>query len=74
MDATFDQKFKELEAQHAQGVVVGLEKLTGVAPRLDIDVFIHENPDAFNLMLIAFDELHKAKRSDIMGFFQIAGG
>ncbi|KAI0126190.1 hypothetical protein BJ170DRAFT_685428 [Xylariales sp. AK1849] len=73
MDANFDQKLKALEAAHKQGIVVGLKEVAGVAPRLDIDVLIKENPKAFNLFLIAFELLKQDPRSDIMGFFQIAG-
>ena len=47
--------------------------MAGVAPRLDIDVFLDENHKAFNLFILAYDKLQKVLRSDKMGFFQIAG-
>lgn len=73
MDAEFDQKFESLRDAHNKGVIVGLREVAGLAPRLDIDVLMEKNPKAFNLFLIAFEQLQQVPSSDIMGFFQIAG-
>lgn len=48
-----------LNRAHEQGLVVGLKDVDGPNPvtRLDIDVLLHDHPDTFNLLLIAFKEL-----------------
>ncbi|OBS26116.1 hypothetical protein FPOA_00059 [Fusarium poae] len=46
----------QLEAAHKQGVVLGLSGFN-VHQRLDIDVMLTEQPDTFNLFLIALMEL-----------------
>ena len=62
---------KELDKAQADGIVLGLRKVAGVVPRLDIDVLLHQEPDASNLFLLAFEDLKKD--DGIMGYFQIAG-
>lgn len=71
--ATFDQKLADLKRAHEAGVVAGLRNVSGIAYRLDIDVLLSERPDAFNLFLIALDELQSEKSDNIMGYYQIAG-
>ena len=74
-----------LNKAHEQGVVRGLKEVSGVMPRLDIDVLILEQPDTFNLLLITLLELkneeipwsipveYKLDHNDKMSFFQLAG-
>ena len=73
MASAFDQKFAELKRAHEAGVVVGLRAVAGIAFRLDIDVLLTQQPDTFNLFLIALEELQNDDAKNIMGFFQIAG-
>lgn len=73
MGSVFDQKFAELKRAHEKGIIVGLRNIAGIAFRLDIDVLLSQQPDTFNLFLIALDELQNADAQDIMGFYQIAG-
>lgn len=48
------------EDQAKEGVVVGLEALTGdVKLRLDIDIFLTQHPNAFNLMLQPITRIQK---------------
>ncbi|KAH7311251.1 hypothetical protein B0I35DRAFT_481241 [Stachybotrys elegans] len=46
----------QLEEAHKQGIVLGLAD-SGVQQRVDIDVILTEQPDTFNLFLIALMEL-----------------
>ncbi|KAF5719305.1 tyrosinase precursor (monophenol monooxygenase) [Fusarium globosum] len=50
----------QLEDAHKKGVVLGLAGF-GVGQRLDIDVMLTEQPDTFNLYLIALMELQGMK-------------
>jgi len=64
----------ELREANDKGVVLGLEKVAGIVPRKDIDVFMKEDPETFNLFLLALSELQSSKWSeDKMGYFEIAG-
>lgn len=62
------------EAQSA-GVVLGLSKVDGSpVPRRDIDDLMLNEPDTFNLFLLALIELKKdSSRDEKMGFYQLAG-
>jgi len=53
--------------------VLGLREVAGVVPRRDIDELLFNEPDTFNLFVLAFDALQNAPPTDIMSFFQIAG-
>lgn len=58
------------------GVVLGLKGLSGNSPvpRLDIDELLLTKPDAFNLYLLALDELQNEQHAtDKMGYQQVAG-
>ena len=69
-----ENKLKELIEAHEKGIVVGLKDVAEVQPRYDIDILLHDYPKAFNLFILAFDELQtKSGLDDKMGFFQIAG-
>jgi hypothetical protein len=64
------------EARYDRTCVRGLKDVIGtVAPRLDIDVFLKTQPDAFNLFLLALNDLKSetADWKDPMSYFQIAG-
>lgn len=50
----------QLENAHKAGVVLGLAGF-GTGQRLDIDVMLTEQPDTFNLYLIALMELQGMK-------------
>ncbi|KAK1826001.1 hypothetical protein QBC39DRAFT_317544 [Podospora conica] len=57
-----------------QGVVVDMKDLTGLnvdVERVDVDVLLTSQPDTFNLMLLAIEEMQKD--SSRLGWFQIAG-
>lgn len=41
------------------GIVKGLRDISGVKPRLDIDVMIRDQPDTFNLFILALDKMQK---------------
>ncbi|KAK8085550.1 hypothetical protein PG997_006821 [Apiospora hydei] len=41
------------------GIVKGLKDISGVKPRLDIDVMIRDQPDTFNLFILALDKMQK---------------
>ncbi|KAK8060693.1 Tyrosinase [Apiospora saccharicola] len=41
------------------GIVKGLKDISGVKPRLDIDVMIKTQPDTFNLFILALDKMQK---------------
>lgn len=61
------------EAQR-HGVVIGLKNVAGVAQRLDIDKFLLELPDTFNLFCLALSDLmNDPDSSDLMGYYQLAG-
>ena len=62
-----------LEANE-RGDVYGLDAVSGVRPRLDIDQLLHEKPDTFNLFLLALKELQEdPDHNKLMGYFQVAG-
>lgn len=65
------------QARYDRSTVRGLKDVTGVvSPRLDIDVFLKTQPDAFNLFLLALDDLKSNRadwKDDPMSYFQIAG-
>lgn len=60
---------------HKKGQVLGLRGISPNAPvpRLDIDDLLYNNPNGFNLFLLALQELQLQKSSDRMSYFQIAG-
>ncbi|KAF4627308.1 hypothetical protein G7Y89_g10846 [Cudoniella acicularis] len=62
-----------LKKAQQDGVVIGLAKVANVAPRLDIDVLLLNEPDTFNLFLLALINIQKKDPKDIMGYYQIAG-
>ncbi|KAK8054725.1 Tyrosinase, partial [Apiospora phragmitis] len=41
------------------GIVKGLKDISGVKHRLDIDVMIRDQPDTFNLFILALDKMQK---------------
>ncbi|KAF2820959.1 hypothetical protein CC86DRAFT_427058 [Ophiobolus disseminans] len=58
--------------QALSGVVLGMEALTGeVKARVDIDVFLTQHPDTFNLMLHAISQMQKDPKK--LGFYALAG-
>ncbi|KAI9663307.1 MAG: hypothetical protein M1831_002591 [Alyxoria varia] len=83
-----DNKLQELLAAHKKGIVVGLKGVSDVpvVPRRDIDVLLKDQPQTFNLFIIALYELQQNKAIDDkyvnlkdstddprMTYFQIAG-
>lgn len=57
-----------------QGVVVDMKDLTGLpqnVERVDIDILLTENPDTFNLMLLALRDM--MQDDSPVGWFQVAG-
>ncbi|KAK3717680.1 hypothetical protein LTR37_005747 [Vermiconidia calcicola] len=62
-----------LNQAQKDGVVVGLKAVAGVAPRLDIDKFLNDLPDTFNLFCLAlYDLMNDTDSTKIMGYYQIA--
>lgn len=51
---------EQLDKAHKKGVILGLADF-GVAQRVDIDVMLTEQPDTFNLYLIAMMEIQGMK-------------
>ena len=69
-----ENKLQALQRAHAKGIVVGLKDVAGIVPRLDIDVLLVQQPQTFNLFILAFDKLQRESSStEKMGYFQIAG-
>lgn len=65
---------EDLKKANKDGVVLGLKNVSGVAPRKDIDVFMRDDPDTFNLFVLALRDLQSpAMSADKMGYFEIAG-
>jgi hypothetical protein len=63
-----------LNQAQTNGVVIGLKDLAGVVPRLDVDQLLLQEPDTFNLFLIALGDLqHDPNINDIMSYYQVAG-
>ena len=70
-----------LKQAQKDGVVLGLKNVSGIIPRVDIDVLLSEQPDTFNLFLLALEALQshvdpkteEELKQDKMGYFQIAG-
>jgi hypothetical protein len=62
------------EAQRA-GVVLGLPDVDGKhVPRRDVDDLLLNEPDTFNLFLLALIDLKKdSNRDEKMGYYQLAG-
>jgi tyrosinase len=63
----------KLNQAQKDGVVVGLKDVAGVVPRLDVDQLLLQEPDTFNLFLLALQSLQEDDSSNIMGYYQIAG-
>lgn len=59
----------------AHGVVVGLKSVSDVKPRREIDDLVVNEPDVFNLFLLALEYLQKdtGQWQDKMSYFQVAG-
>lgn len=63
-----------LKQAQKDGVLIGLKDVSGLQPRLDIDVLLMKKPDTFNLFILALSELQKPENTrDPMGYFQLAG-
>lgn len=61
-----------VKEQALNGVVVGMGALTGeVKARVDIDVLLTKQPDAFNLMLQAISQIQKDPKK--LGFYGLSG-
>jgi hypothetical protein len=65
----------ELDRADELGLVVGLKHLNTIVARQDIDVLLQNEPDTFNLFLLAFKDLSEDPDWDThsMSFWQIAG-
>ena len=82
---SFNPAIDDLEQAHQQGCILGLKKVADVVERVDIDVMLLNQPEVFNLFLIALMELkgtkvpwqiptdHQFTSDDKMSWFQIAG-
>lgn len=59
----------------ANGVVVGLKSVSEVKPRREIDDLVVNEPDVFNLFLLALESLQKSQggKEAKMSYFAIAG-
>lgn len=57
------------------GVVIGLHGISGIQPRREIDDLVVNEPDMFNLFLLALESLQKdeGEHQNKMGYFQVAG-
>lgn len=58
------------EAQK-DGIVIGLRSVSGVHPRREIDYLVKNEPDMFNLFLLAIESLQHDETK--MGYFQVCG-
>jgi len=70
-----DDKFALLEKAQKEGTIIGLDKVTGqTVDRLDLDELLFKEPDAFNIFLIALQNLQKDEIwTEKFSFFQVAG-
>lgn len=60
--------------QQNSGVVLSLGNVAGVRDHLDVDQLFWNDPNAFNLFLLALQELkYPSMTADIMGYFETAG-
>ena len=63
-----------LNQAQIDGVVIGLEAVAGVVPRMDIDKLLLEQPDTFNLFCLTLNSLmNDPDSTKLMGYYQIAG-
>ncbi|KAH6664723.1 hypothetical protein B0J14DRAFT_706472 [Halenospora varia] len=62
-----------LKKAQQEGVILGLRDVANVIPRLDIDVLLLNEPDTFNLFLLALSSIQTKKPEEIMGYYQVAG-
>ena len=65
-----------LDKAQADGVVIGLGKVTkNIANRLDIDVLLTQDPQVFNLLILALHDVQKdeGEIQNKMHWFQVAG-
>lgn len=63
-----------LNQAQEDGVVIGLKGVAAVQPRLDVDLFLLQLPDTFNLFCLALAALQNdPNSSQIMEYYQIAG-
>jgi hypothetical protein len=71
----FDPVKVDVLIEHTKnGWIVGLADVTGILPRKDIDVFIKEDPETFNLLVQAFNVIKQHDLIDSpMSFYQLAG-
>ena len=64
----------DLRRAQKDGTVIGLKAVSGVLPRKEIDEFLLQDPDAFNLFLLALRDLQEESDTNkLMSYFQIAG-
>lgn len=55
-------------------MVLSLGNVAGVRDHLDVDQLFWNDPNAFNLFLLALQELkYPSMTADIMGYFETAG-
>ena len=65
---------EELLQAQKDGVAIGLEGMTGIKARLDIDEMLSKQESTFNLFLLALKELQEdLDTTKLMEYFQIAG-
>ena len=63
-----------LRRAQKDGTVIGLQPVSGTLPRQEIDQFLLDDPDAFNLFLLALRELQdESEATKLMSYFRIAG-
>ncbi|KAL1618339.1 hypothetical protein SLS54_007316 [Diplodia seriata] len=64
-----------LAQAQTDGVVIGLHGVSGIQPRREIDDLVLNEPDMFNLFLLALESLQKDEgaHQDKMGYFQVSG-
>ena len=64
----------ELTQAQTDGVIVGLKNVADVVTRQDVDQLLLQEPDTFNLFLLALRDLQQDPNvTDIMSYYQIAG-
>jgi hypothetical protein len=71
-------KYQKLKAAQEGFYVIGLQDVTGITGlRRDIDDLALNEPEAFNVFIIAFTKLQdpsSQRTNNPMSYFQIAGG
>lgn len=73
-DQKIDAGLKTLQDAQANGVVLGIKDIAGVGLRREIDDLLLNDPDVFNLYIMALKDLMRDEQgSNMFGWYRLAG-